>query len=207
MAANAMRKRIAALIAKSRDKASTEAEAMSAAAAAQRLMQSSGLTLEDVTGDNAETVGESKAAWRKGRVGDSMQYAQGAIAKFTGCGVCFCGNASIGTQQIYYGYGPERDLAIWLHDTIAAAIARESKAYAPPPGDSYDRSRARRDFALGMSSRIAQRLYEMAKEGEEVAQRTSTGRELVLVRGAAIHPRLQGKLGPQERRNPNAFGR
>lgn len=190
MAKASMKERVAALIAKAKDPAATEAEAEACMNMAMGLMSKFGLSMDDVTGDEAEPIGMSKTRFCKGRAGGAMIYVTPAIAAFTSTRVAFAGNGTRGTKTMYYGYGPERDLAIWLHGHIEEAIARESRAYDPGPYSTSIRTRDRKSFAVYMAKRIAQRLRDLTEDLDDAGR--GTGRDVMVVKNRLLDEHYEG---------------
>ena len=148
MAAKSMKERAASLMAKANDPAASEAEAEICMQKAMDLMSKYGLTMDDITGDQAEEIGRSTTPWANGRPGGAMFYVQNAIAALTNTRVSFRGTVSQGTSMDYHGYGAERELAVWLHAHIMNAIKVESAAYDPGPYSARVRARDRKSFAI-----------------------------------------------------------
>lgn len=184
MTTTSMKDRVAALLARANDPAASEAEAETCMTKAMDLMQRFGFTMDDVTGDRAEPIGESNTPWTSGRPGGAMFYVQNAIAAFTNTRVSFRGAVSRGTSMTYYGYGPERDLALWLHGHILNAIKVQSANYDPGPYSTAVRSRDRKSFAIAMALRIARRLFDMAETLD--ASGRGTGTDVLVVKNQKL---------------------
>lgn len=182
--AKSMKDRVAALMRKANDPAASETEAQSCMTMAMNLMSKFGFSMSDVSGGEAEEIGQSDTHWQRGRGGDAMTYVQGAIAAFTSTRVSYRGNASVGTSMTYYGYEAERDLAIWLHNHIRSAIETESRLYNPPVQDASLRAKDRKSFAVYMARRIAQRLFDLAEKLDEAGR--GSGTEVMVVKNAKL---------------------
>ncbi|MEO1720942.1 MAG: DUF2786 domain-containing protein [Pseudomonadota bacterium] len=190
MAKRPMKERVAALLARANDPAASEAEAATCMEKAMEIMAKFGFTMDDVSGDHAEPIGESDTPWSSGRHGGAMVYVQGAIAAFTNTRVAFRGTVSRGTSTTYYGYGAERDLAVWLHGHIANAIKVESGKYDPGPFSTSIRARDRKSFAIYMAKRIAQRLFAMAETLDDEGR--STGTDVMVVKNRKLDEHYEG---------------
>lgn len=184
MAAKSMRERAASLVAKATDPAASEAEAELCMQKAMDLMSKYGFTMDDITGDQAEEIGRSGTPWATGRAGGAMFYVQNAIAAFTNTRASFRGTVSRGTSMDYYGYGAERELAVWLHGHILNAIKVQSAAYDPGPYSSAVRSRDRKSFAIYMAKQISVRLYQMATTLNDEGR--GTGVEVMIVKNQKL---------------------
>lgn len=196
--AKSMKDRVAALLRRANDAASSEAEAETCMNMAMDLMAKFGLSMADVEGNDAEQIGSTETQWQRGRGGDAMIYVQNAIAAFTSTRVSFKGNASAGSRMTYYGYEAERQLAIWLHNHIRNAIEVESKLYNPPVRDTRARAKDRKSFAVYMAQRISVRLFEMADTLDDAGR--GTGTEVMVVKNAKLDEHFDG-LGILRARN------
>lgn len=179
-----MKDRVASLLRKANDPAASEAEAETCMNMAMGLMAKFGLSMDDVTGDDAEQIGFNQTEWQPGRGGDAMQYVSNAIAAFTSTRAAFQGNSSAGTRMTYYGYEAERQLALWLHNHIRSAIETESRLYIPPVRNTRLRAKDRRSFAVYMAKRISDRLYRMAETLDDAGR--GTGTDVMVVKNAKL---------------------
>lgn len=190
MSKTSMKDRAARLMAKATDPAASEAEANLCMQKAMDLMSKFGFTMDDITGDDAEQISQSDTEWASGRPGGAMFYVQSAIAAFTNTRVSFRGTVSQGTRMTYYGYGAERDLAVWLHGHIMNAIKVESANYDPGPYSASIRARDRKSFAIYMAKRIAQRLYALAETLDDAGR--GTGNEVMIIKNAKLDEHYEG---------------
>lgn len=184
MAQRSMKERAAALMARANDPASSEAEANLCMQKAMDLMSKFGFTMDEISGDQAEEIGASSTCWTNGRPGGAMVFVQNAIAAFTNTRVSFKGNLSNGSAMTYHGYGPERDLAVWLHGHILNAIKVESATYDPGPFSPAIRAKDRKSFAIYMARRIAQRLYAMSETLDDAGR--GTGTDVMIVKNQKL---------------------
>ncbi len=198
--AKSMKDRVGALLLKANDPAASEAEAQTCMNMAMNLMAKYGLSMADVSGEDAEEIGQTETHWQRGLGGDAMIYVQNAIAAFTSTRAAYRGNASIGTRMIYYGYGPERELALWLHTHIRNAIEVESRLYNPLVRNATLRAKDRKSFAVFMAKRIAERLFELAETLDEAGR--GTGTDVMVVKNAKLDE-YYGKLGISQARESN----
>lgn len=201
MAKTSMRERAAALMAKAVDPAASESEAQLCMEKAMDLMRKFGFSMDDITGDQAEPIGESETLWASGRPGGAMFYVQNAIAAFTNTRVSFRGAVSRGTSMTYYGYGAERELAVWLHGHILNALKAESAQYNPGPYSAAIRARDRKSFAIYMARRVASRLYQMAETLDEEGR--GTGTEVMIVKNQKLDDHYESLGFPAARQRKN----
>ena len=190
MPKTSMKERAAALIAKATDPAASEAEANLCMQKAMDLMSKFGFAMDDITGESAEEIGRSSTPWANGRPGGAMFYVQNAIAAFTNTRVSFRGTVSEGTSMEYYGYGAERDLAVWLHSHILSAIKTESRSYNPGHSSPAVRARDRKSFAIYMAKRIAARLYELTETLDDEGR--GTGTEVMVIKNQKLNEYYDG---------------
>lgn len=179
MAKKSMKERVASLLARAEDAASSETEVELCIQKALDLMSKYGFTMDDVTGDTAEEVGQTETPFTKGRSGGAMRYVNGAIAAFTNTRVSFKGTVTAGTSMTYYGYAAERELAVWLHAHIMNAIKVQSAMYDPGPYSAAVRARDRKSFAIYMADRISQRLWALVDSLEE---ERGTGTDVMVIK-------------------------
>lgn len=177
-----IRAKIASLMAKGQDEAATEAEALAAMDMAAKLMSQYGVTLDDIKNRESSSDEFSEDYWFRGT-------NLPAFAKLMATGVAKYTDTKVWVQNKYYrdvgyrkviaflGYKVDVELANYIMDVCNRAAEYEWKKYAVtlPTGM---RARARRDFQLGMASRLGQRLRELKTEQTSKA----TGRELVVVK-------------------------
>lgn len=146
-----IKSKIRALLAKTTSAGCTEAEAIAAAQAAQRLMAQYGIDNPD-----AEDIGPLATRASDARLGLCQ-----AVSKF--CNVRgFQGQ----DRQIYF-HGAESDtiFAEWLLDTLEAFVDRNAIAYALNAKVGHGPA-ALKAFRVGCIQRLHHRLIEMAKRDE-----------------------------------------
>ena len=190
-----MKAKIAALVAKGRNDAASEAEALAAIAMADKLMAEHGLTLDDVMGEGGEKVEVGAETPLTGRMSFASRYFRPSISAF--CGVRAVihrkGSREVGVRWV--GYPSDIAMAEYLSFVIGRAIQEESKRYNPWRALSHDGSatsaaRVRREFAAVMAYRVGQRLTVLA-----TTRRAAGGggqNALVEVRDAALDEFMAG---------------
>ena len=169
----------------------TEAEAMSAARLAAKLLADHGLAMSDLEIEQMDCL---KGTVYTGRKRDhEISSCVRAIGLFTDCRVWRTrGN---GIKYHFFGFPEDVSTAKWLYGIILTSMTRELIQFK---ADSWldDKARGRRQshaFLLGMATRISRRLRDM-KEEQDTETRETTGRELVVVKGAVVNQQI-AKLG------------
>lgn len=192
-------RRIKALLSKTVENGATEAEAMSAVAKAQEIMQAYGLDREAV---EAEAFVKEKYASKKAtRAYDWSSSLAHGISAFTGT-FAWVEDAAI----VYAGKESDTMFAYWLTDALDAFVTRAALGYIAEAGgvrtgakrvasaraqndlfagtavtqrsreSEYDRSQRIRDFCLGVCSRISERLKELTTDASRQRQRDAKAR-------------------------------
>jgi Protein of unknown function (DUF2786) len=185
MTRDSLIEKIQALLAKTTASGCTEEETLSALAKARAWMDA-----YEVTEAELQLSKEETAILRSEPPGSSDPhkikfYLAHAVAKFCGCkswkgedGIVFCGLPS------------DVRLATWLLDTLAAFVQAELAHHLmgclAPKGE---RRFVINGFVSGCCTRISDRLDALCKQS--VAAATSNGRELVVIKNAAIVDKME----------------
>lgn len=158
--------RIRALAAKTVANGCTEQEAMSAMEVVGKLLQEYNLSMDmvdlrDETCEKLEINAESK---QKG----GIYWAMAAIAKFTDCKV-WTSRSRTGLTYCFFGQETDLLMAKYLYDLINGSIKFETKKFKQTPEykNSYSAKGASSAFAIGMGSRIGDRLVQMKHDSEQ----------------------------------------
>lgn len=156
----AIRDKIRALRARTVANGCTEAEAAQAAETAMRLMAEHDVSTEEVERPEYEEVAVTIGGRRS--VIDSLWPR---IARVCGC-ACFVSERSNGRAIVYFGLGPNPDVAAYVHEVCAGAVNRAVADFRKTP--EYQRKRIARTrnelvraFTEAMVARLAQRLEQM----------------------------------------------
>ena len=176
--------KVRALQARTMDRGCTEAEAMTAASLAAKLMAEHDLSMTDVE------IGEERCGMEYietgRRAAHEVQFCLTALAKFTDT-KCWITRRD-GTQRfVFFGLPNDTDFAAFLYRTIKTAMDTELagyKARCREMGEPTGR-RESHAFLLGMATRISDRLKEM-KRAQDSDTFKSTGRNLVVVKSAIV---------------------
>lgn len=179
---NSIINKVKALLSKTTENGATEAEMLSALDKASAMMDAYDITDEDVQQTKEEKVimhadppdlkDPHKIKWR-------LVYAVGEF-----CGVqIYRSRYETGLKAI--GQPSDVQLAMWLLDTLADHVFSELYAHligccAPP----NERRTIIRSFVQACCNRISERLCELIERSKR--ERTMNGRELVVVKDAAI---------------------
>jgi hypothetical protein len=174
-------RRIQALQAKTLANGCTEAEALAAASLAGKLLVEHGLAMTDIQIQERKDCerGDIKTGRKRSH---EIQYCVMAIGVF-----CDCKAWKSGGNYSFFGFPEDVQTAIWLYNMIFASMGHELARYKAtyPTGDKGRSKRQSHAFLLGMANRVAQRLRAMKRE-QDVQTQASTGRALVVVKGAVV---------------------
>jgi Protein of unknown function (DUF2786) len=181
--------KIRALLNKTMESGCTEAEAMAALDKARAMMDA-----HEITEAELQLTKEEKAVLRS-EPPDSLDphnikwHLMGAVADFCNCEAWQKRRRD--TKQVEFcGLQSDAQLATWLLDTLTqfvqAELARHLMDTLPPKGE---RRRVIRGFVQGCCDRIGHRLRALCAQSAAAA--TSNGRELVLVKNAAVTAKME----------------
>ncbi|WP_341204813.1 DUF2786 domain-containing protein [uncultured Sulfitobacter sp.] len=181
--------RIRAMQAKAENEASTEAEAMQAAAMAARLMSKHEVTDEELSIIEAGGYGIQMQRVNHGtkRMHFSLKYAAHGIEVLTETRGYVGTNWSDEQRLVFTGLDSDVEMAIYLSLVIKGAADRAWKAHATGRIFS-NRTRSRKSFLIGFGWRIKERLIELAQERKEA--RSTSGTALVVRKDALIEAHL-----------------
>jgi len=194
--------RIRAMQAKAENEASTEAEAMQAAAMAARLMSKHEVTDEELSIIEAGGHGVQMQRVNHGtkRMHFALKYAAHGIEVLTETRGYVGTNWSDEQRLVFTGLDSDVEMAIYLSLVIKGAADRAWKAHAA--GRTFsNRTRSRKSFLIGFGWRIKERLIELAQERKEA--RTTSGTALVVRKDALI----EAHLAEQEVNIKSSIGR
>lgn len=182
--------RIRALLAKTVENGCTEDEALAAAAKAGELMDRYGIESSEVE-IRAEKCDAGAFRSRAGKKGtkertngvSEVLHVTSAIARF-----CACRVYRSGPEVRYFGLPSDVEVAVYLTDTVEAAMRSSFRRWRKGPNRPRDVGghALRAPFMVAMGIRLSNRLDEMrvARDGE--GHRTSDGKSLVLVKTAVV---------------------
>jgi hypothetical protein len=175
-----IKNRIRALSAKTVDNGCTEQEAMAAMAVVGKLLQEYNLSMDmvDLRDEACEKLVIQSDSKQKGGV----YWALMAVAKFTDCKVW----STRGYNGLSYSFfGQETDLlmAKYLYELINGSIKFETKKFKQTPEykNSQSAKGASSAFAIGMGSRIGNRLNQMKRENEQETTASRGGNTALIV--------------------------
>ena len=195
---DALLKRLQALRVKTVENGCTEGEAMAAAAKVAELLDRHDLSLSDLEIRAAPCERRVYETHLKKRI--PLDECVGAIAAFCDCKVWREKNAAGEAVYVFFGLNADVEVAHYLCGLVDGAVRTELGRYKTTPEYKsfrhQERHVANASFALGMVASIADRLIAM-KEARDRANE-STGRSLVVVKGAVVESEL-AKLGLQLR--------
>ena len=190
--------RIRALAARTVDRGCSEAEALAAAAKVGELLEVYGLSMSEV--ELREEACVQRVVIFDDPRRQAMSWLFPALLRFTGCRGWTVGRA----DYVIFGLEPDVQMAEWLMQVIAGALAWEEARYRAGP--DYPRQPARpgrarvtaqaalRSFRIGFADRISARLEELGAHRRatesaaqaEAARAGSAGTALVLLKERKI---------------------
>ena len=185
--------RIQALRGKTVEQGCTEQEALASAKKVAELLDRYGLSLDEVEmRDQAcEGVGVDTGRRRRAPLDDCVP----TIGLFCDCKVWIETTASGAIRYVFFGLPADVEAAHFLYDLIVVTFATETSRFKNE--DLTVASSARRvstrSFQLGLAHGIRDKLRSMKSE-RDVANRLSTGRDLVPIKASVIEDELE-KLG------------
>lgn len=175
--------KIRALLAKTTAAGCTEAEALAAAQAAQRLMLEHDISTDDVREREAFVTQDRRVPRARG----IADWLAGSIADYFDCRVVksvrydrLTGRR--GAQMRFFGREADVVMADWLLETLIRTAKRDYRAWIDERRLAPDVSQTN-GFYMGFAGRIAQRLDAMRVEGRAAAPASHT--DLVVARNAA----------------------
>ena len=177
--------KVRALKDRTTDRGCTEAEAMTAASLAAKLMTEHDLTMTDV--EIGESTCDTTFVNTGKKTTHEVRLAIKAIAFFTDT-VAWRDRDEGVIRYAFFGLENDTEFAVYLHDVIRAAMDAEVAAYKShqwlldePSGRSASHS-----FLVGMARRVSERLKEL-KRTQNASTIASTGRDLVVVKSHLVH--------------------
>jgi hypothetical protein len=181
--------KIKALLAKTVENGCTEAEMMAALSMAQALQDAYVVTAEELqlARDEAAVLGDSMPDPNDPH--NIRWHLSGVVGKFCGC-EGFAERLTRRRHIRFCGAPADVELAVWmldhLTDFVSDQLVRHLMTSIAP---RKERRRVIREFIIGCAERIQERVDDLAKKSE--AARTSNGRELVVIKDAAIAAKLK----------------
>ncbi len=176
--------RVQALLTKTVENGCTEAEAMSAAEAANRLMEEYDLSYDDLEKEvREEKFGARRRPFGGGtyrrRTFHEVWGCVGSIANYFDCRVW-----RNGSELIFFGSANDSELAHDYVDFLRIVMTGECAKYIKSPDRAPGHGRTlRASFMMGMSMRIDERLREMKRSR---TQHADTSRALVVLKGQIV---------------------
>lgn len=170
----AIAEKVRALRAKAADVASTEAEAMQAAAMVAKLLARYDLSEQDVA-----DYDPGKAAAVQGELADAMSVV--LSCSWSGITALTETSAYLGANRrlCFIGMEPDVEMALYLSEVIEGACARAIKA-----GFKGANAKQRKSFQMGFGSSVKAKLMQLAEERK--AAKTATGTAIVIRKGDLV---------------------
>lgn len=182
--------KIKALMAKTTENGCTEAEALAAATAVNRLMEDYDLTFSDLeTQAEQERYGVRRVKITTSPTSGNYHEIRSVIPSirkyFNTPGYSDDGHA------VLFGTVEDTGLAKEMIQMLMVAMTTEFNNYLKSPGREAVNGRSLRpSFMHGMAGRLNARLNEM-REAREAKDIKATGRSLVVVKNAIVDPKFQ----------------
>lgn len=182
---DALLARIKAISARTVDNGCTEAEAMAAAAMLAKLLSEHGMSMSDVQIGEELCKTEYLDTGRKAM--HEVQYCANAVSAFTDCEAWISSTPSGTKAFAFFGLPGDVETACYLMSMLRGTMDREALAYLSRAKEvgAVGGRRAAHAFLLGMASRVSKRLCDL-KAAERATTTTTTGRDLVVVKGAVV---------------------
>ena len=191
----ALKARIRALLSRTTTRGCTEAEALAAFAKAQQLMAEHGLTQDQV-----EIGRVSIGLGRKKR--SDVDAVWTAVAYVCRCR-CFREVGGPEIHVVYVGRLPWPDVATWMHEVVAGAIARASRDFGKSPEakrrrTARTRAEAKRAFLAGYAVGLYRKIVALVGEHDEQGKIDLAAAEKAL--------EAEGPMTPGPKRRPATGG-
>ena len=169
---------------KARDGASTEAEAMEAAAVITKLMVRHDVTPEELEASirsGEQSIGQADFAMQRKRLHPTLRWAWAGIQALTET----TGYRPYGTGGLrFIGLAEDIEMAVYLSEMIVIASDRAAAVYLKQNSASRDKRYLGASFRKGFGARINVRLKELAAERKR--SRSATGTDLVVCKNGMI---------------------
>jgi hypothetical protein len=181
--------KIKALLAKTVENGCTEAEMMAALTRAQALQDTYEVTAEELqlAKDEAAVLGDSMPDPNDPH--NIRWHLASAVEKFCNCQAW----TKQGTRRrhiMFCGAPADVELAVWLLDHLTDFVSDQLVRHLMTSiAPRKERRRVIREFVIGCADRINERISDLCKQSE--AERTSNGRELVVIKSAAIKAKIK----------------
>lgn len=182
-----IRKKIASLLEKTAQNGATEDEATAAMKVATKLMEEYGITLEEIKKSKKEDF--AFAVFNEGRRNLHEVDLYGVskeIANFTDTEVYSAKNCGK-VEVVFFGYEKDTILGEYLRDVCRMAMEAEWKKYSKNNVLKGHKRSHRKNFLIGMSDRITERLREIKNQHVQ----ETTGTELVVAKSQAVNNALR----------------
>ena len=179
-------RRIASLTEKTTENGCTEAEALGAAEKVASMLAEHGLSLSDIEIKERKDCEEGVIDTGRKR-SHPIVFAMTEIAAFCDVKVWRSRQRGRATHYVFFGFPEDVAAAKGMYNMLLNAMdcavleyKRERFHFGEPTGRSQSSS-----FLKGMASRLGERLDEMKAE-QDRDNRETTGRDLVVVKGAVV---------------------
>lgn len=182
---NSISKKIAALLEKNAENGATEDEANAAMKIATKLMTEHGITMEDIQKNTAAAndFHEKIIDEQRKKLHEVDLYGiLTSIAKFTDTHVHIERKIKTSAAVYFFGYRSDIELAEYLREVCKRALETEWNKYVMNNVLHGHKRTHRKNFMIGMSERISERLDDMKQEHTTETQ----GTQLVVVKNQLV---------------------
>src|SRR6266516_3330864 len=178
--------KIRSLLAKTMESGCTESEAMAALVRARAMMDAYAVTESEL----ALTKEEKAILWREPPGSKDPHRIKwlllGSVAQFCSCEAWRTSHVRTLT---FCGLPSDAQFATWLLDTLTAFVLTELTNYLMDADPSKEDLReAIRSFVMGCTERVSQRLDDLCKKSETMANWNA--KALVVIKGQAVQAKL-----------------
>lgn len=181
----AISKKISALLEKNSENGATEDEANAAMKIATKLMTEHGITMEDIQKNTAaandfqeKIINENRKKLHE----VDLYGILNAIAKFTDTHVHIERKVKVNSSVYFFGYRSDIELAEYLREVCKRALETEWNKYVMNNVLDGHKRTHRKNFMIGMSQRISERLRDMKQEHTDETK----GTQLVVVKNQLV---------------------
>ena len=178
-------KKISALLKKNAENGATEDEANAAMKIATKLMTEHGITMDDIKQNTAaandfveKTINENRKKLHE----VDLYGVLTSIAKFTDTHVHIERKVKKSASVYFFGYRSDIELAEYLREVCKRALETEWNKYVMNNDLQGHKRTHRKNFMIGMSVRISQRLNDMKQEHTT----TTNNNQLVVVKNQLV---------------------
>lgn len=194
-----IRKKIESLLKKSEHNGASENEATTAMEVAKKLMNEYGITLEEVNKSKKEDFNEAFINEGRSNLHEVDLYGISlGIAKFTDTEI-YTFKKDGRKAVVFFGYDNDTALAEYLREICRRAMETEWKNYSKNNNLKGHKRSHRKNFMIGMSNRIIERLREI--KNQHINE--TSGTELIVAKSQTVKDALREKRIIKKKKSNN----